>query len=230
MRKQFTWSSLAFLVRFMVPCFWGICAFVFVKENVDLNAAFFPTEEGAEGVNSLMAMPVFLGRILPAGLIGIITAAMLAAFMSTHDTYLLCWSSVITQDIVAPLRKKPLSDASRIRLTRILIVVIGIYILYWGLIYEGGEDIWDYLGVSGAIYFTGAFSVLLFGLYWKGASSTRAALALISGLSSLLGLSPVQDLLGISVPVAWVGLGAVGLSVVAMVAGSLLFPDRKEAA
>ena len=48
-------------------------------------------------------MPVFLGRILPAGLIGLVTAGMIAAFMSTHDSYLLCWSSVITQDIIGPL-------------------------------------------------------------------------------------------------------------------------------
>lgn len=49
-----------------------------------------------------MAMPLMLGRILPIGLIGLITAGMLAAFMSTHDSYLLCWSSVITQDVIAP--------------------------------------------------------------------------------------------------------------------------------
>ena len=72
--------------------------------------------------------------------------------------------------------------------------------------------------------------MLFCGLYWKGASSTGATLALLAGLSSILGLSPVQKMLGISLPVAWVGLGAVGLSLVVMVAGSFLFPDRKEAA
>ena len=54
-------------------------------------------------LDNLYAMPLFLGRILPAGVVGVITAGMVAAFMSTHDSYLLCWSSVITQDVVAPL-------------------------------------------------------------------------------------------------------------------------------
>ena len=113
------------------------------------------------------------------GMIGLITAAMIAAFMSTHDGYLLCWSTVITQDIIAPLFKQRLDNPTRIKITRILIVLIGLYILYWGLFYTGEEDIWDYMAVTGAIYFTGAFSLLFGGLYWHRASSTGAVLALL---------------------------------------------------
>ena len=90
---------------------------------------------------------------------------MIAAFMSTHDSYLLCWSSVITQDIISPLRKKELSDFDRIKIVRIIIVIIGLYVLYWGLIYNGSEDVWDYMAITGAIYFSGAISVLIGGLY-----------------------------------------------------------------
>jgi len=227
-KKQYMWSSISFLIRFLIPYFWGIAAFVFIMTKApELKAIFFPTAASVVPMNSLYAMPIFLGRILPAGIIGIITAAMIAAFMSTHDSYLLCWSSVITQDIVAPLRKNRLSTPSRIRLTRIFIVAIGLYILYWGLIYKGGEDVWDYMAVTGAIYFSGAFALLIGGLYWKRASSTGAVLALISGFSAILGLSPVQDTLGISIPSARVGLGSIALTVLAMVIGSLLFPDKK---
>jgi SSS family solute:Na+ symporter len=113
--------------------------------------------------------------------------------MSTHDSYLLCWSSVLTQDVIAPLFGGRLSGKTRILLTRVLIVVIGLYVLYWGLLYEGREDVWDYMAVTGAIYFTGAFALLLGGLYWKRASSTGAVLALLAGMVAVLGLSPVQD-------------------------------------
>ena len=177
-----------------------------VTKAPDLHTVFFPPSEGEEGLNNLYAMPVFLGRILPAGLIGLVTAGMIAAFMSTHDSYLLCWSSVITQDIIGPLTGDRLTSRARIGLTRILIVVIGLYILYWGLVYEGREDIWDYMAVTGAIYFTGAFSVLLGGLYWKRASSTGAVLALLSGFIAILGLGPVQNLLDVEWSGARVGL------------------------
>jgi solute:Na+ symporter, SSS family len=115
---------------------------------------------------------------------------MIAAFMSTHDSYLLCWSSVLTQDVIAPIREaqgRPLSSKARVTLTRVLIVAIGMYILYWGLIYRGDDDIWDYMAVTGAIYFTGAFALLVGGLYWRRASSTGAFLALLTGMSAILG-------------------------------------------
>jgi SSS family solute:Na+ symporter len=170
--------------------------------------------------------------------------------MSTHDSYLLCWSSVLTQDVIAPIREawgRPLGSKARVTLTRVLIVVIGLYVLAWGLIYHGDDDIWDYMAVTGAVYFTGAFALLLGGLYWRRTSSTGAFLALLAGLSAILGLSPVQKLLSqiltwaaalllgwdpiqspvtVSIPSARVGLISVGVTVLVMIFGSLLFPDR----
>lgn len=228
-KRQYKWSSISFMVRFMVPYFWGIGAFVFfMTQAPELKALFFPADASMKAVDNLYAMPIFLGRILPAGLIGIISAAMIAAFMSTHDSYLLAWSSVITQDIIAPLRKKTMSAASRIKLTRILIVIIGIYILYWGLVYKGKDDIWDYMAVTGAIYFTGAFAVLAGGLYWKRASSTGAFLALLSGIGAILGLGPVKTTFGLDAfSGADVGLMSVIFSLAVMIAGSLIFPDAE---
>ncbi len=226
-KRQFMWASVSYMIRFLIPYFWGICAYVFIMTCDDqLRELFFPAEEGVEGFDNLYAMPIFLGRILPPIVIGIISAGMIAAFMSTHDSYLLCWSSVLTQDVIAPIFGDRLTSKTRILISRILIVVIGLYVLYWGLLYEGTDDIWDYMAVTGAIYFTGAFALLFFGLYWKRASSTGAVLALLAGFTALFGLSPVQKTLGISITSARVGLISVVTAIAAMLVGSLLFPDR----
>ncbi len=194
LKRQYTWSSISFAIRIIIPNLLGVCAFVFVMTKApDLQQLFSPTDADVEAVDNLYAMPIFLGRILEPGLIGLLTAAMIAAFMSTHDGYLLCWSTVITQDIIAPLFKERLDNPTRIKITRILIVLIGLYILYWGLFYTGEEDIWDYMAVTGAIYFTGAFSLLVGGLYWQRASSTGAVLALVTGITAVIGLGPVQQ-------------------------------------
>ncbi|MFQ3168922.1 MAG: SSS family solute:Na+ symporter [Limisphaerales bacterium] len=201
LKRQYTWSSISFAVRMIIPNLLGVCAFVFVMTKApDLQQLFSPVDADVEAVNNLYAMPIFLGRILPAGLIGLITAAMIAAFMSTHDGYLLCWSTVITQDIIAPLFKERLDNPTRIKITRVLIVLIGLYILYWGLFYTGEEDIWDYMAVTGAIYFTGAFSLLFGGLYWHRASSTGAVLALLFGVTAVFGLGPVQQAVHTFIP------------------------------
>ncbi|MHC4431268.1 MAG: sodium:solute symporter family protein [Planctomycetota bacterium] len=227
-KKIYTWASIGFLIRFLLPYFFGICAFVYIAGHDSLRSVFLPEDGSADPQLTLMAMPVFLSQILPAGFIGIVSAGMLAAFMSTHDSYLLCWSSVLTQDVVAPWFKAGLSSKARLLLTRIFILGIGIFILVWGLWYDLGQDLWDYMAISGAIYFTGAIALLVFGLYWKGASEVGAYLALICGFGAVVGLKPIQNLLGMEVSSAIVGLVVIALATVLMVAGSLAFPDRSK--
>lgn len=194
-KRLYAWASIGFLMRFLLPYFLGICAFVFAVQHPALKDIFLPSSGNADSQTTLLAMPVFLSQILPAGLIGIISAGMLAAFMSTHDSYLLCWSSVLTQDVVAPWFKRGLSSKKRLLLTRVFIVAIGIFILVWGLWYPLGQDLWDYMAISGAIYFAGAIALLVFGLYWKRASKVGAYGALVCGFLAVVGLAPVQNLL-----------------------------------
>lgn len=239
-KRQFMFASCSYAIRNIVPYFWGIGAFVLVMSTPSLMDAFFPDgypiPSGMEGkgMDSLYALPIFMGRILPAGLVGILTAAMIAAFMSTHDSYLLCWSSVITNDIITPLAGKKLSERGKVTLTRALILVIGVVIFLISFKFPLKEELWDYMAVTGAIYFSGAFALLVGGLYWRRASSTGAVLALFTGCFAVFGLGGVQEKLlrmteaqmevfsGVRV-----GLGTIVLAVLVMVVGSLLFPDKK---
>ena len=229
-KKLYVWSSIGFLIRMMVPQFLGICALTYAFHSDTLHSVFFtaggvPT---ADASLSLQAMPIFLSQILPTGLIGLIGAGLLAAFMSTHDSYLLCWASVLTHDVVAPATGERMSTKARLALSRIFILGIGIFLLVWGLWYELGQDLWDYMAVSGAIYFTGAFAILLLGIYWKRASTTGAYLALISGTMAILGLGPIKSAVGLGqLTGAQIGLGTTVLSLLLMVLGSMVFPDRE---
>ena len=236
-------SSIGFLIRFLIPYFFGIAAFVFICNTPALREVFVPGSGEADAELSLLAMPFFLSRILPTGFIGIICAGMLAAFMSTHDSYLLCWSSVLTQDVVAPWFKKGLSSKARLLLTRIFIISIGLFILVWGLWYPLGQDLWDYMAISGAIYSIGGFALLAFGLYWRRASRVGAYLSLLSAFFVLLGLTPVQNMFSVplapikrmfdippeqTISSAVIGLAVLVTAIILMVVGSLLFPDKRE--
>ena len=213
-KKQYIWSSFSFLIRFIMPCFLGICAFIYFDGNTNNQ--------------TLSLMPKYLNEILPVGVLGIVVAGMLAAFMSTHDSYLLCWSTIITNDIIEPLSKKELTSDFKIYITRFIIIILGVYIFYWGMFYEGSDAIWDYLGITGAIYFTGAISVVVLGLYWDKASSTGAILSLLAGLSSIVGLEPIRNYLGININnPAIIGLSTLCFSFLLMIVGSLLYPDKQ---
>ena len=51
---------------------------------------------------------------------------------------------------------------------QVIIILLGIYILYWGLFYKGGENIWDYLAITGSIYFSAETDMGLFIIAGKG--------------------------------------------------------------
>jgi SSS family solute:Na+ symporter len=226
-RRLYAFSSIGFLIRFLIPQFLGICALAYFWQHPTAKGIFF-TSEGVlvdDAALQLQAMPAFLGQLLPVGIIGLIAAAMLAAFMSTHDSYLLCWASVIAYDIAVPLSRGRIGERGCLWLTRLGIVLIGVFLLVWGLWYPLGQNLWDYMAVTGAIYFAGAFALLVGGLYWKRASQTGAMLALLSGAGALLGLKPVQELFGLDLRSEVVGLSTAAGAIILMVAGSLLFPD-----
>jgi len=111
-KRLYAWSSIGFMVRFMAPQFLGICALAFFWNHPEGRAFFFDAAGAVsdDPARTMAAMPMFLGQILPAGLIGLVGAAMLAAFMSTHDSYLLCWASVLAHDVAGPVFGKRLSE------------------------------------------------------------------------------------------------------------------------
>lgn len=235
-KRLYKWSSLGFVIRSVLPMFLGVCALTYAAQDPTLRALFFGSEGELVQGETLKAMPVFLSQILPVGIIGLVGAGMLAAFMSTHDTYLLCWASVLVEDVVAPLSRKPLSQSTRLWLTRGFLVLIAAFLLGWSMWYELGQDLWDYMAVSGAIYFTGAFAVLSGGIYWAKASALGAWLALIAGTCALFGLEPVQHAFGVADLIeehgwssAHIGLATVILSLLGLCVGSLLSSRGRQA-
>jgi len=232
-RRTFYLSAPAQFARLAIPAFWGIAAFTLILADPQLTTAFFPRGLDAAPENPAAAMPLALGRIVPSGLLGLLVAGLLAAFMSTHDSYLLSWSSIIVRDVVNPLRRRSLSDRQQIRLTRICVLLIGAFLLVWGVWYELPPSVWNYMAISGAIYLAGAGVALLGGCYWKRASSKGAVAAMLTGLIAIAGLFPdalnaAIASLGVDNPA--VGMPTVGLftfaaCAVVFVVGSLMFPD-----
>ena len=233
-RRLYLFSTIPFLARRTLPALWGIGAFAFFAFHADLGSEF-QDQVDSKNLSTLSAMPLYLAKIIPTGLLGIVTAAMLAAFMSTHDSYLLCWSGVVAQDIVAPLCGG-LSDRQRVLVTRVSIVAIGAFLLFWGLWYEVGQELWDYLAITGRVYLSGALPVIVGGLYWKRASSTGALAALACGLMGVCGLSQVIEFIndrlfpdpaGFQVFPAMMMLVTMITPTLVFIPVSLLVPDRQ---
>ena len=214
-KRVFLIASLTFAGRAMIPMMWGIIALT-----------MYP---GLTGDDAMAAMPRMLGNVLPTGIIGILIAGMLAASMSTYSSYLLAWASVITRDVICALYKERLSEKVVMTITRIWVVIIGIFLLVFGLLYKIPSSSLKYIYITGSMYTAGALSAIGFGLYWKKANIIGAYAALITGA-----LAPISFLLlanfESSLPrsIAWVananysGFISFGLGVFGMIIGSVL--------
>ena len=209
-KRMYRRTSFYFVGRFLLPGLWGAAACVWFAKNGGL-----PPE-----LTSLTAMPSYLSIVLPAGLIGLVVAAMLAAEMSTDSGYMLTWATVIYNDIVTPCLRRPLAPKQQLLLTRGLVLAIAVFLLFYGLWYELPGNAWDYLAVTGNIYLASVFTLLVAALYWPRANATGAAAALILGAIGPLGFLLLGKTLAIAPEIA--GASSFALAAIGMIAGSLL--------
>ena len=90
-----------------------------------------------EEVRNQMITPITMTLYLPVGMMGAFAMVMFASFVSTHDTYLHSWGSIFIQDVVLPLRKKPLTPKQHIRWLRRSIFGVAPAIAVVGLLGPG---------------------------------------------------------------------------------------------
>ena len=223
-RQIYTRTSFFFVCRFLIPGVWGIAALAMVTPAS--LAARVPA--GLTEQNTLYAMPIFLSTFVPVGLMGLLLAAMLAADMSSTSSYMITWGSVIYNDILAPFRKTRWSERAGLFCNRTLVVLIGLFLMFYGLWYKLEGDVWTYLGMTGTIYLASISTLLIACCYWKHANSWGAAAAILIGA-----VIPVSYLILKDVPRThdfaknvigpyYSGIAAYVGSAAAMVIGSLL--------
>ena len=203
-KRIFTWTGFLVLGRAVLPLFWGIAALTYVGGKVDV---------------AIEVTPVFLRDVLPAGVLGLVVAGMLAASMSTYAGYLLAWSSVISQDVAIPLLRRPLRSKTQLRINQVTVLLLATFIIIWGLFYIIPGATYFYLQMTANIFLAGTFWAVVGGLYWKHAHRLGAYCSLIFGASCTLIYFLVPD------PRGWAG--AIGVlsyvfAFVGMVAGSLI--------
>jgi SSS family solute:Na+ symporter len=145
----------------------------------DINA------NAGAAVTTQMTVPVALGQLLPVGLLGAFAAMMLGAFLTTHNTYLHSWGSIFVQDVVLPIRRgfgyADPSPGVHIRLLRISIVGVAVFICLFSALFRHQEFIRMFQLLTGSVYMAGAGAVIIGGLYWRGGTTRAAWTALTTG-------------------------------------------------
>jgi len=83
-------------------------------------AAIRPVLDGAEtaAVRSQLTTPLVMQQLLPHGLLGVFAALMLAASLTTLSSYMHSWGSILVQDVIVPLRRRPFGPRAHLAALR----------------------------------------------------------------------------------------------------------------
>ncbi len=132
-------------------------------------------------LQSRIFMPVALSKLLPSGMLGLMTIFMIGASISTDDSYYHSWGGTFLQDIVLPLRKKPFTQAQHLKYLRLSIVGIGVFAFLFSSFWTLVDYIMMWFQITGTIYVGGAASAIIGGLYWKRSTTAGAWAGMITG-------------------------------------------------
>jgi SSS family solute:Na+ symporter len=135
----------------------------------------------SNAVQNQLRIPLVLSKILPIGMMGAFLVVMLMATIGTNNSYMHSWGSIFIQDVIMPFKKKPFKPGEHIRLLRLSILGVCIFIFFFSLFFPLTQYIFLYFAVTAAIFVGGSGAVIIGGLYWKRGTTSAAWSALISG-------------------------------------------------
>jgi SSS family solute:Na+ symporter len=219
-KRVMTWTGFIFLGRSMLPMLWGMAALTLYGTGALSNGVPAPVVDG-HVLSPIEAMPAMLAHTLRSGVRGIVVAGMLAATMSVNSSYLLGWSSVISQDVIAPMRKqlgwRTLSSRGEMLVNRLASLGVGLFLLFWGLYYTPPGAVYLYLNITATIFLAGTFACITGGLYWRRANWVGAYMALLGGATGA-----IIPFFFLHRSESFSGFAAFGLAITGMIVGSLL--------
>jgi SSS family solute:Na+ symporter len=191
----------------------GLIPFAFIITMIGMAArVLFPQ------ISPEASFPTMINHLFPIGLNGLVIAALLSAMMSSADTCLLTTSTILSVDIIKPLLKPVIEDRKLLLLSRIFIVLIGIFSLFIALTLKG---VISSLLLGYTVYTSGLVFPILLGFFRHRLNLNRggAILAMVAGG----GLALIGKLLGLSD----FGLYGFFLSGIILIVGSRFFQFMK---
>jgi solute:Na+ symporter, SSS family len=132
------------------------------------------------GTASNQTLPVLINELVPTGLKGLISAAVLAALLSAVSAALNSSGTLVAVDIVKRLRPE-MSDRGLVQIGRISSVIVMILAVLWST--QGGRfsSIFEAINVIAADLAPPITTVFLFGVFWRRGTKQASVVTLIVG-------------------------------------------------
>ncbi|WPR76758.1 sodium:solute symporter family protein [Algoriphagus sp. NG3] len=202
---QSTYLAGAFYLTFgLLPLFIALGAKVLYPElYLDNKQMLLPSMVLAHG--GLPVQIIFFG-------------ALISAIMSTASSGVLAPAALISENLIKPLFKQKLADTHLLWILRVNVLAVALVSV---LMAFQDANIYELVAGASILLLVSLFVPLTTGLYWNKSSKTGAVLSMIIGMLTYLTVDKFEP----EISSHLYGLLA---SAIAMMAGSLLFPNKPE--
>ncbi len=130
-------------------------------------------------------LPVLIVRLLPRGFVGLLSAALLSALMSTIAAALNSSATLVSVDIVKRLRPAT-TDRQQVRIGRWTAAAVMLMAIAWSPMIARFMSIFDAINQILAVLSPPIATVFLLGVFWRRGNAQGAVAAIVAG--SLLGI------------------------------------------
>jgi SSS family solute:Na+ symporter len=163
-------------------CFLGLCLGAYALLHPDFVSGLPVTEIGEPNYN--LAVPVFVLKHFPHGLIGLVMVGLFAAAMSSLDSTLNALSALSMQDIVKRYLKIELSGRMELLISKLLTVFWGAVCLFFAFFVGGISDtIIESINKIGSLINGPLLAVFLMGMLTRRVNGPGATGGLIVGFA-----------------------------------------------
>ena len=131
--------------------------------------------------------PLFILEHMPAGLVGLIVAAIVAATMSTHSGAINSLAGATTHDIYLPITKRSVTDPQTLKMGRLFALGWGIVLTLGALLFPQDTHTPVVVVALGISSFTsgGLLGGFFLGIYWRRAIQRDAILGMSIAIATM---------------------------------------------
>lgn len=144
------------------------------------------------GINYDVAYPWLIKNFIPAGIKGLVVAALAAAIVSSLASMLNSTATIFTMDIYKPYLSKKQDGSDLVPVGRISIIAALVIAVLFAPALNSMPQMFQYIQEYTGIVSPGILAVFMMGLFWKRATSKAAIIGVISSIPVALVLKLEQ--------------------------------------
>ena len=203
-------GGIAYLIVAFVPMFIAVSAFLIEKDMVEKMLQ-------SEGNEFQLILPTLILNNTPLFAQVLFFGALLSAILSTASGALLAPTAIFSENVLKPLLGGRMPDRQLLITARVMLVVFTGSTMLFAL--NSDSSMYEMVQNAYKVTLVAAFTPLVFGMFWRGATPQGAFVSIVFGLGTWVAMERIAPE-GLFPP-QLVGLGA---AIFGMVAGSLAPP------